>query len=852
MTGLGNSKKKKPFTASRPIGPSLLSTLVLVACNDETSGVTDEVTWSGVALKGPLDDFRVFIDGNGNGIFDAGEAFGISQENGTFSLQAPIGETLQGEVTATTTDSASGRVLTGFFAAAPAGAAVISPMTTVLAQTGLSESELRQALGLSIDLLRDNPFDAAQISTAAARDAEHVSQQLANITRALTGLGEGAGLEVRPAFDIAATALNTVLVQHVAENSNSQIDLWGDATIGAIMTAYRAGLAAAGQSTTVFDALRAETDGAIDLINQRILAVGSLTSVEARAVFGLPSDLYTQIKAAATAIAQGQANPGLALDTWAGLGQQLTENGFVPATVTPVAPVPVFTVNDNLTVQSDIDATLEMTGGGVLGNLLAGQAFTLSQQGAAATGTLFARANGQSSAVSAQTFTLGTAGNDIIDASGAGTRVDYILGGDGDDAIVSGDGADLISAGDGNDTITADENDVIRGGNGTDTLRVFANFTATQVQQVNTIEVVNLEADGLTFSLGTLQFIDAIISGFAAGSSTIVGSNGNETINGGAGNDTLDGGGGDDILDGKGGNDNYASGTGNDTFLVTGGIANVIGAVDTGDIIRVSAGAAVDITTTQNFVATAGSWNSGGQASDFDITTGNNLAVTTVDMSLATVTTAATDGFRIVGSGINGNSLIGSSGDDIIVSTSIFGGTTFRGGQGADTIDVGAGVNTVVFAANSEGGAAGAGGAFSSGDTITSFLIAGASGGVDRLHFSSIANIQNVVGGQASFESVASGQATGTNTVVFINNATATSLTASADVTGAMGNFSGNAAGYAAGDVHIFVIGNTAGTETGIYAYTEADGAATAAEGDLMLLAILNTAATGFDADNLF
>ncbi|WP_424179051.1 calcium-binding protein [Yoonia sp. TsM2_T14_4] len=444
-------------------------------------------------------------------------------------------------------------------------------MTTVLTQTALSESDLRQALGLSVDLLSYNPFGAANISTTAARDAEHVAQQLANITRALTGLGQGAGLDARPAFDIASSALNTVLVQHVAQNPNTQMDLWGDATIGAVLTAYRAGLKAAGHSTSVFDAMREEMASAIDIVNQRILAVGNLTSTEARAVFGLPSDLYAQVKAAAIAIENGQANPGLSLDTWAGVTQQLTHNGYTaptPTPETPAGPAPVLTIiaTSEITVQSDIDATLEVTGGGVLGNLVGGIATTLTQQAAITTGTLIARANGQTSAATSQTFTIGTNGNDPLDSTGEGIRVDFviggqgndtistgggndhILGGDGNDIIDGGAGSDYIRAGAGDDIVIADDNDavVVMGGTGTDTLRIAQNFAPNVIGSHDEFEAAEITVAGLIVDLTSVNLVSNLaglnIDASGVTTSTITGTTFADTITGGAGADTLTGG----------------------------------------------------------------------------------------------------------------------------------------------------------------------------------------------------------------------------------------------------------------------------------------------------------------------
>ncbi|MBU0798953.1 MAG: hypothetical protein KJ904_11110, partial [Alphaproteobacteria bacterium] len=225
-----------------------------------------------------------------------------------------------------------------------------------------------------------------------------------------------------------------------------------------------------------------------------------------------------------------------------------------------------------------------------------------------------------------------------------------------------------------------------------------------------------------------------------------------------------------------------------------------------------------------------------------------------IDLSTATLSTAdntLTNGSSATGTTalIVNQTITGTAGADNLSGGD--GNDTITGLAGADTMDGGGGVDTFVYTAVDQGGPVGAGGVFGAGDTINSFTAAGVAGAVERLNFTGITNIQNVVGGQASFESVASGSATGTNTVILINSATALDLTNTGNVIGAIGNISGNAAGFATGDVHIFIVGNGAATQFGIYAYTEADGAATLDQADFRLLGIVNNAGTGFDGDNI-
>ena len=189
------------------------------------------------------------------------------------------------------------------------------------------------------------------------------------------------------------------------------------------------------------------------------------------------------------------------------------------------------------------------------------------------------------------------------------------------------------------------------------------------------------------------------------------------------------------------------------------------------------------------------------------------------------------------------------AGNNVITGSSIQ--DTIAGAAGTDTIALASGGNDIVeYNAVTEGGAAGTGGAFAAGDTITGMTITGADGAVDDFDFNAIAAIA-LNGGNVTYEAAAAGAATGTNTVIEITGAAAASLTSSANVLTAIGNFSGQAAAFAATDVHIFLVDETGNANFGVYAYTEADGLATAVEGDITLLATVVGTAANFDADNL-
>ena len=93
---------------------------------------------------------------------------------------------------------------------------------------------------------------------------------------------------------------------------------------------------------------------------------------------------------------------------------------------------------------------------------------------------------------------------------------------------------------------------------------------------------------------------------------------------------------------------------------------------------------------------------------------------------------------------------------------------------------------------------------------------------------------------------VASGAAdlTGTtNGVFYVNDATASNLGTLADVVGAIGAL----ANVGSGEKAVFVVQNTAGTQTGIYAFTDGNGDTTIDAAELALLGVVDTTITNTD-----
>jgi len=199
--------------------------------------------------------------------------------------------------------------------------------------------------------------------------------------------------------------------------------------------------------------------------------------------------------------------------------------------------------------------------------------------------------------------------------------------------ITGSSGVDSITAGSGNDTIIAAQNDaLIDGGAGTDTLRVGANFTSANNGQIANVENVLLTG-AATLNLANQTEAFAITG--SSGNDTITGGSGADSISAGDGNDTIFGAQNDVLLDG---------GNGNDTLSI------------------------------------AGSFTSSSDAQVVNIENITLTSATTLNLS------NQTEGFTITGSS-GADTITGGSGNDTIIAAQ--NDTLIDGGAGTDTLQIG-------------------------------------------------------------------------------------------------------------------------------------------------------------------
>jgi len=217
------------------------------AFDSSSSSTTNAVadSSSGNMLDGPVVGATVFRDMNGNYILDAGEVSTTTTTGGAFTLSGTGGKI----VGTGGTDSTTNLPFTGVLAA-PAGATVVTPLTTLLAaNSSLTVADLKAALGLTVDPLSFNPF-ASGVNAADALKAQGAAAQvntiLTSLAVAVTGASGGA-VSLADAVSAVATKLGTQVIAQATElktnASAGTLNLGSDTLFTSLVTEVKAAVA---------------------------------------------------------------------------------------------------------------------------------------------------------------------------------------------------------------------------------------------------------------------------------------------------------------------------------------------------------------------------------------------------------------------------------------------------------------------------------------------------------------------------------------------------------------------------------------------------------------------------------
>lgn len=197
--------------------------------NTDTGANTVEVAYNGVAVDGYLQNAKVFVDFDKDGVLDANEEYTVTltDENGNFTLSVdiPASETDYIISVVGGTDKSTGEAFYGSLQAPlTGGASVISPLTTLMAN-GVSESQLKAMFGLddSINLLGDDPVALATTgsNTAIYSKLAAVGVQIQNIIIQAGNILEGASTDLSSS-DAAKEVFKTIANKIIAADSESE------------------------------------------------------------------------------------------------------------------------------------------------------------------------------------------------------------------------------------------------------------------------------------------------------------------------------------------------------------------------------------------------------------------------------------------------------------------------------------------------------------------------------------------------------------------------------------------------------------------------------------------------------
>ena len=294
-----NQFKKKRLVISP------LALLTLSACggsgSSSESGSVSTTTVTGAVVKGPLQNALVFLDLDGDGQLGAAEQSTRTDSTGSFSfLSSSSNASVVAKTDATTIDTSSGEVLDNVTLKAPAGAEVVTPMTTIMQESSLSAADVVKVLGLpaSVNPLTFNPFSGTE-NAAVALQVEKASQQVMTTIKAVSAAAEGAGASAEDAFSVALEAI----VDVVKEKSigSGSLDLANASQLDTITSKVGIKLIEnANVDSAKFEAVASDLNDAVANVNKQIFEVTDLTSDASKAAFAVSTDLQVQVKGAAT------------------------------------------------------------------------------------------------------------------------------------------------------------------------------------------------------------------------------------------------------------------------------------------------------------------------------------------------------------------------------------------------------------------------------------------------------------------------------------------------------------------------------------------------------------------------
>ncbi len=324
------SSIKKEISAKNARNASFITLAsVLSACN--FGGSSDSIAPLNIsAIKGPLSNALAFVDRDGDGVHDDGEEFAVTSSTGSASItptsavsatdklvitSITAGQTIGGTTYTTgTVDTNTGGAVADLVLKAPSNSTVVTPVTTLVAETGLSETAVKEVLGLpaEMDVLNFNPFaeNLSEADKTVALAAEKVALKVYTTVSTIQASAKSSGLDATKAFATAIEAVGDVVKEQSA--AGAKADLADSSIIDKVVTKtetvlttklQEAGFDAAAVTAAVNanNAVLATAKAQIKTVNDAADAITSFDATELGAIAKLAVKSGEEAAAAVTA-----------------------------------------------------------------------------------------------------------------------------------------------------------------------------------------------------------------------------------------------------------------------------------------------------------------------------------------------------------------------------------------------------------------------------------------------------------------------------------------------------------------------------------------------------------------------
>ncbi|WP_281814366.1 VCBS domain-containing protein [Limnohabitans sp. MORI2] len=280
------------------------------------AGKSEGTSFSAKVIDGYVQGARVFYDTDGDGKYDVGEAFAITDAEGNYKLFVDNDKLVaggkgnliaeldwkEGEVEHFATDKFTGKILTGDLIA-PEGFTYITPLTTLVALTVekgqdpvVLAKSIANGLGLTASLQNYDPF-ASMTSTnpAVAAQAELVfkAQQMVFtvMQAATTALVEASPTLSNPLLTMAKAVTSAITTGKPAADLSDTLSAVSTSAINTLFKGDPVAVAKAGAIIDSINTVNAQIDDNYSGLSKALISKDPVAIAKAEAAAGVSQDL---------------------------------------------------------------------------------------------------------------------------------------------------------------------------------------------------------------------------------------------------------------------------------------------------------------------------------------------------------------------------------------------------------------------------------------------------------------------------------------------------------------------------------------------------------------------------------